>query len=75
MPRLTARQKALPGIIDENNKRLKAIESLPEGEWAAIDNACSWLAQNLRHDCQPDWEAYPLGARRYDRLRYRRKYK
>jgi uncharacterized membrane-anchored protein len=70
--RLTARQRALPGIINENNKRLAAIGEITEGDWSAIDEACSWLAQNLRADCQPDWDAHPLATRRFDRLKYRR---
>jgi hypothetical protein len=71
--RPTARERALPGIIAENNRRLAAIEACSEGDWSEIDEACGQLAQNLRHDCQPDWDAHPLGTRRYDRLRFRRK--
>ena len=70
MARLTARQKALPGVIAENNKRLAAIAACAEGDWSAIGEACSWLAQNIRPDCEPDWDACPLGTRRYDRLRF-----
>lgn len=75
MPRLTARQRALPGLIVEADKRLAAIEACAEGDWHAIDDACSMLAQHLRPDVQPDWERYPLGSRRYDRLGFRRKEK
>lgn len=71
--RSTARQRALPALIVENNRRLEAIEACSEGDWSAIEDACAWLAQNLRHDCQPRWDLYPLGTRRYDRLRFQRK--
>jgi hypothetical protein len=73
--RLTARQRAVPALIEENNKRLKAVEDCAEGDWSAIDEACAWLAQNLAPDVQPDWGKYPLGARRFDRLKFRRKEK
>lgn len=72
MSRQTARQRAIPGLIVEANKRLAAIEACAEGDWGAIDEAASFLAQHVRSDVQPDWSAYPLGARRFDRLRFRR---
>lgn len=71
--RLTARQRALPALRVEANRRLAAVEACPEGAWADIDDACSWLAQHIAPDVQPDWDSYPLGTCRYNRLRYRRK--
>jgi hypothetical protein len=73
MVRPTARQRTLPGLIKEADKRLAAIEACAEGDWSAIDDACSWLAQHVRPDVQPNWNAHPLGTRRYDRLGFGRK--
>lgn len=73
MKRLTARQRSLPGLIAEANKRLAAIAEVAEGDWSEIDEACSQLAQLVAPDVQPDWDANPLATRRYDRLKFRRK--
>ena len=73
MSRLTARQRALPGLVAEANRLLSAVEACAEGNWGEIDEAASRLAQHIRPDVQPDWDAHPLGARRYDRLRFSRK--
>lgn len=70
--RLTARERALPGLIAEANQRLDSIERCAEGDWSAIDEAASYLAQHLRSDVQPDWDKYPLGTRRYERLGFAR---
>lgn len=70
--RLTARERSLPGLVVEANKRLAAIEACAEADWHAIDDAASWLSQHLRNDVQPDWSAYPLGTRRYERLGFRK---
>lgn len=71
--RVSAREKAIPGLIDEANRRLAAIEACAEGDWTAIDEAASYLAQHLHvGDFKPDWERYPLGTRRYDRLGFKK---
>lgn len=70
--RLTAREMALPGLVVEANKRLEAIEKISEGDWRAIDDAASWLSQHIRKDVQPDWDKYPLGTRRFERLGFKK---
>ena len=70
--RLTSRERALPGMIEEANRRLAAIEACAEGAWGEIDEAASYLAQHIASDVQPDWDKYPLGTRRYERLGFRR---
>lgn len=72
MRRLTSRERSLPGLIVEANRRLAAVEACAEGDWSAIDDAASFLAQHIRRDVQPDWDVHPLGARRYDRLGFKR---
>jgi uncharacterized membrane-anchored protein len=69
---LNARQRALPGLIAEANKRLAAIAEIHEGKSGDIAEAASWLAQHVRSDVQPDWDAHPLATRRYERLGFRR---
>lgn len=72
MSRQTARERSIPALVVEANKRLAAIEACAEGDWSTIDEAASYLAQHVRTDVQPNWNAYPLGTRRYDRLKFRR---
>lgn len=72
MKRLTARERSLPGLVVEANKRLAAIEAIEEGDWKAIDDAACWLSQHIRKDVQPDWDKHPLGTRRFERLGFRR---
>jgi len=71
-PAPPTRKAALPGLIAEANRRLAAVEACKEGDWSAIGERASWLAQHIRRDVQPDWDAYPLGTRRYERLGFLR---
>jgi hypothetical protein len=71
--RLTSRQRALPDLIVEANKRLQAVQDCKLGAWRDIEDAACFLAQLLRADVQPDWDAYPLGTKRYDRLKLDRR--
>lgn len=70
--RKTARERALPGLVVEANRRLATVEACAEGDWEAIDEAASFLAQHIKSDVQPDWTAHPIGTRRYERLGFRK---
>lgn len=56
----------------EANRRLAAVQDCRPDDWTAIAAAACYLAQLLRRDLQPNWDAYPLGTRRYDRLKLSR---
>lgn len=73
MKRKTSRERALPGLIVEANKRLQAVQDCKPDAWRDIEDAACFLAQLLRADVQPDWDAYPLGTKRYDRLKLGRR--
>jgi hypothetical protein len=50
MARLTARERALPGMREEAQRRLQVLNDCPEDEVV-----------------QPDWDACPVGRKRFDR--------
>lgn len=71
--RLTAKERALPGQLAEADRRLSAVEACADDDALGIDEAASYLAQFITATgVQPDWGARPVGARRYDRLRFPR---
>lgn len=76
MPRrMTAAERSLPGLLTEANKRLQAVQDCIPNDWTAIEESACYLAQLLssRPDAQPDWNTYPLGGARYDRLKLSRR--
>jgi hypothetical protein len=64
MARLTARERALPGMREEAQRRLQVLNDCPEDE---VDAAANDLAGAVKPDVQPDWDACPVGRKRFDR--------